>query len=660
MSSLMLQMKSCVGFSGDVLDALKYSSDGRFAIYPVGSYIAIKNLSTDRLSFLDGHTDNVTCVAMSHDGNILATGQKCISGVKADVIMWDLTGAYKLCDAGKDLIGDSCRIRTLKQHIARVQDISFSQFDDYMATLGGQDDNAVVVWRVDNGEAVCGAPAATDSAKCVRWLNGRNDRFVTAGTFHLRVWQVDFQLPKLHPMDAKFGQIRRTILSMVIEEDDHFCYCGTETGDVLKLKIDRNEFKSYNDPDTLIPSMAGISKERFSQAVLCIKTVVNPATGNYNIVAGAGDGTLVYLNQTLKTVSDKRLSLLGGVTSIVSHPSGRKFMVGTMQSNTYDVGLDFQSCIMINSCHTNPVNQVCFPEGTSDLCITASTGDIRVWATSTGKELLRIAVPNLECHACEVTPSGSSIISGWSDGKIRAFYPETGKIRFVIPDAHTGACMSLAIADDDSRGPYRLVTGGAEGRVRIWNCTPQHQAMVASLKEHRGPVYCIRVAPSGDTCVSASHDGSCIMWDLKRYVRTMAFFEPNVFKAVVYHPDESQLLTCGTNHKITYWDAVDGTAIREIDGGDDFMNCVDIDPSGEFYVTGSDDKLLKIWHYDEGLAVAVGKGHSGNINAISMSPDLKTIVSVDSAGSIFFWKMPGFAALKDQADIMLDDTPMRK
>jgi hypothetical protein len=29
------------------------------------------------------------------------------------------------------------------------------------------------------------------------------------------------------------------------------------------------------------------------------------------------------------------------------------------------------------------------------------------------------------------------LISGWDDGKIRAFYPETGRIKFVIPEAHS-------------------------------------------------------------------------------------------------------------------------------------------------------------------------------------------------------------------------------
>lgn len=71
-------------------------------------------------------------------------------------------------------------------------------------------------------------------------------------------------------------------------------------------------------------------------------------------------------------------------------------------------------------------------------------------------------------------------------------------------------------------------------------------------------------------------------------------FEPTVFKAIVYHPDESQYLTCGSNHKITYWDAFDGSAIREIDGGDEEMNALDVDGTGACFVSGGDDALVKV------------------------------------------------------------------
>lgn len=59
-----------------------------------------------------------------------------------------------------------------------------------------------------------------------------------------------------------------------------------------------------------------------------------------------------------------------------------------------------------------------------------------------------------------ITRSGGTIVSGWSDGKIRAFYPESGKLKFVISDAHSEGTTAIALAhDDDTRPPWRLVSG---------------------------------------------------------------------------------------------------------------------------------------------------------------------------------------------------------
>jgi WD40 repeat protein len=175
---------------------------------------------------------------------------------KADVIVWDLARAKSLCDSGKVIIGDDCFVYRLKQHLGKVQDLGFSAGDEYICTLGGADDNAIVVWNASTGTAICGAPAGPDAALSVKWFHGRSDRFVSAGTFHVRVWQVDFSLPKLHSIDVKMGTVRRVATCMSITDNDEFAYCGTETGDILKIKIDRDEIRSFNDPDTKIPSLA--------------------------------------------------------------------------------------------------------------------------------------------------------------------------------------------------------------------------------------------------------------------------------------------------------------------------------------------------------------------------------------------------------------------
>ena len=538
------------------------------------------------------------------------------------------------------MVGEQCTIHRLRQHLGKVQDVAFSANGAYISSIGGQDDNTLVVWDAHSGEAICGSPAANDSVMVCRWLNDRNDRLVTAGNYHVRVWQIDFSLPKLHAMDCKLGTLRRVFISVDIEQRDQIAYLGTVTGDVVKITIDRNEIISFKDPDVTVPTVIGLTKHRYAVGVPVLKCIVNPSTGNTNVLVGAGDGTLAFINPNLNPVAGFKTQLAGGITSISPHPKGMKYAVGTDQCNRYEIASDLIEAELKTSCHFGSINDVAFPEGCPDLVVTSSHGDIRVWNTTVRQELLRIQVPNLECLSCLVTPSGSTLLSGWDDGKIRAFYPETGRMKFVIPDAHSERVTALAIADNDARSPWRIVSGGAEGRVRVWKVTSSHQAMLASLKEHRGPVNCIKINQDSSQCISASSDGSCIVWDLDRCVRITALFEPNVFESVLYHPDESQMLTCGSNHKITYWDSADGQAIRVIDGGEDGMTSLDILPSGEFFISGSKDKSLKIWHYDDGLPVAEGRGHSGIIKAVKVSPDLRTVVSVGSSGEIIFWEMP--------------------
>ena len=563
--------------------------------------------------------------------------------LKADVIIWDLHGAVKYMRSEKVMVGELVLIHRLKQHLGKVQAIGFSCCGSYLCTLGGQDDNAVVVWSLKNGEAVCGSPAAPDCSLCCIWFNKRSDRFITAGNYHLKVWQVDFKSPKLHAIDAKLGSLRRIIPALSISPDDKIAYCGTTSGDVLKVNIERDELRAYNDPDIIIPSMIGCTKEKVSKGIKSILCVFNEKSGNINVIVGGGDGNVRYINPSLNMVGGHCAEVLGSVTSLSLHPLGQIIAVGTDQCNRYELSLDLSKADLKASCHFGCINNVLFPNGSSDLMITCSMGDIRIWNIQMKLELLRIQVPNLNCLCFTINSIGSTIVSGWDDGKIRAFFPESGKMKFVIPDAHSDNVTSLAIANDIvNSSVHQIISGGSEGRLRVWDVTSSHQALKMSLKEHRGAINCIKINTDNTQCISASSDGSCIVWDLKRFVRVNAFFESNVFYSVLYHPDESQIITCGSNHKITYWDSVDGQAIRVIDGGDSIMTCLDVDDFGNYFVSGSEDRKVKIWHYDNGIPLAIGEGHSGILKSIQISPDCKSIASVGSSGEIIIWDMSPF------------------
>jgi len=604
-----LELEAVIGFAGNVNGGMILHPDDQRLIYPLGSTIVIKQILENTQRFLQrgGHDSSVSCLTLDREGKLLATGQVTHMGFEAAVLVWDLeTGDVK---------------HRLKLHKGKVQSLDFSPNGKYLASLGGEDDNKIVVWNLESGgDPICGATAASDSANVIRYLNQNDNRLVSGGKYNLRVWDFDLETRKLRPTDVKLGQLKRVVTSIAIQADDKFMYAGTLSGDILKIAIESNLFMQ-----------AGPKKRPFKRGV---RSVV--LTKGNELVVGGGDGSVALVNpDTLKV---RRLLKLdsGMVTSLSLNAAGDHFFVGTSISCTYLVALDNFDFEIRSSSHFGRINDVAFPSGYSDLFVTASVNDIRVWHARNQNELLRIEVPNLECLCVGLTRDGSAIISGWTDGRIRAFLPESGRLMFTINDAHNSVTAVVASSDGT-----KLVSGGVDGRVRVWAIKADSQTMIGSLAEHKGKITSIALNGDDTMFVTAGADGSCVLWDMKKLVRLNALFASNQFTRVLLHPDESQILTTGTDRKITYWDAVEVDKIRELQGSDtSAVNALALGPLGEWFVTGGGDKLVRLWHYDDGVQRKLGIGHSGSITKALISPDRRNIVSVGDEGAIMIWAFP--------------------
>lgn len=111
--------------------------------------------------------------------------------------------------------------------------------------------------------------------------------------------------------------------------------------------------------------------------------------------------------------------------------------------------------------------------------------------------------------------------------------------------------------------------------------------------------------------------------------------------AACFSPNGVQILTCGTDRKITYWETLDGSMVREIEGsGSGALNSINISADGQYFVTGGNDSIVKLWSYETGESTHVGIGHAAIITACKISPDGKHIVTVSGDGAIMIWKCP--------------------
>ena len=66
--------------AGKVRDGLVYHPSGTHVLYPLGMTLVVKRLKDDKQEFLDGHTNVISSVALSHDGRLAATGQMTHAG----------------------------------------------------------------------------------------------------------------------------------------------------------------------------------------------------------------------------------------------------------------------------------------------------------------------------------------------------------------------------------------------------------------------------------------------------------------------------------------------------------------------------------------------------------------------------------------------------
>ncbi|XP_059937269.1 cilia- and flagella-associated protein 52 isoform X3 [Mesoplodon densirostris] len=377
-----------------------------------------------------------------------------------------------------------------------------------------------------------------------------------------------------------------------------------------------------------------VTAGKYASAVKGVSAITCLKMGG--LLVGSGAGLLVFCKSpSYKPI--KKIQLQGGITSITLRGEGHQFFVGTEESHIYRVNFtDFKETL-ITTCHFEAVEDIVFPFGTAELFATCAKKDIRVWHTLSNRELLRITVPNMTCHGIDFMRDGKSIISAWDDGKIRAFAPETGRLMYVINNAHRIGVTAIATTRDCKR----VISGGGEGEVRVWQIGHQTQKLEEALKEHKSTVSCIRVKKSNEECVTASTDGTCIIWDLVHLRRNQMILANTLFQCVCYHPEEFQIITSGTDRKIAYWEVFDGSVIRELDGSlSGAVNGMDITVEGVHFVTGGNDRLVKVWDYNEGEVTHVGVGHSGNITRIRISPGNQYIVSVSADGAILRWKYP--------------------
>lgn len=158
-----------------------------------------------------------------------------------------------------------------------------------------------------------------------------------------------------------------------------------------------------------------------------VKTI--KAVSADRIIAGGGDGQVVLFKTNGKdTTQANKIQIFGAIHGLSVSPDGLQSLVATEKGYIYRVrNADFSQMLLCEN-HTAPVLSCWFNGSASDRFITTSEdGTIRLWDSNNYTVTARCIASSssiaqgASCFANCAIFTDEIILSGWSDGRIRAY-----------------------------------------------------------------------------------------------------------------------------------------------------------------------------------------------------------------------------------------------
>jgi len=273
---------------------------------------------------------------------------------------------------------------------------------------------------------------------------------------------------------------------------------------------------------------------------------------------------------------------------------------------------------------------------------------VKVWETSSGKELLTFAAHNGAVRGVSFSPDGKWVVSAGDDKIVRLWDAETGEQSETFKgEGHQDRVSSVVF------GSTGLIASGSwDGDVRVWNSENDEQ--ICSPLGHDYPVTSVAFSADEKNLVSASTGARVTVWNLNEAPpeieqTLVGYFDPvtkhtSPFFSVVFSPDGTRIAAAGFDKKVWIWDAEKGVTVHLLEGHRSSVNSLSFSPDGSLLVTASDDQTIKVWDPVGGEELFTHKGHGDEVLGVVFDQDGKKIVSASRDKTVKLWpaeKMEG-------------------
>ncbi len=457
---------------------------------------------SNTLQVLKGHVDEVTCVATSPDGSLLASGSgmgdntvrvwnsvtgECVqvlSGHNNSVTSVAFGGAGRLASAAGDKLvrvwetNEWSLPLQLAGHSDRVSCLAWFETSPILAS--GSWDGTARVWDVVLEKGIMTLRGHTQGITCVAWNESKQLATGSIDT-NVRVWDA-----------ANAGECL-FVLKGHTERVSCIAWCNNKWVSASNDKT----FRIWQDG--LVESVLNYGQS------LDVKDVLSFSWRTDGKLAVASrDAPICIWNWASGKVSDILRGHTGIVTNVAWSNEGRLVSCATDKTIRvwqYDGAAWTQDALQPTPTHTDRIT--CVVRHTDGTVVSGSFDQtVRVWSPD-GQCLRELRGHTKEVTCVAISPD-SRVVSGCADGVIR-LWPGP-RPDFLTLTGHTGLVMCVGWG-----GNSWVASGGVDKVLRVWDGTVG--SCVKELRGHSKGIFCLAWSLEGTRIATGSLDHTVRIWD---------------------------------------------------------------------------------------------------------------------------------------------------
>jgi WD40 repeat protein len=611
-----------VAFSPDGKILASASYDKTIRLWDVSSHKEIAILEGHTDTGHTGHTDTIWRVAFSPDGKTLASAS------------WDKT--IRLWD-----VSSHNEIATLEGHTAAVRGVAFSPDGRLLASAS--EDNTVRLWNVLTHEPI-GKLEHSDEVYSVAFSpNGKTLASGSGG-----------------PNPKAGGKIRGIIRLWNVTSRKPMATLKGHTGLVSSVTFSPNgKILASGSYDATVRLWDVSSDKPIGQPL-------RGHSGDVDSVAFSPDGkTLVSsgMDKTIRlwnvTTGESQNQPITGHAGIVIgatfSPDGTMLASGSFDRSVRLWGLNQKPTgKVLDASPTDPPYRVELSPTANLLAVVHQGGTLQLLNSNDGKPIQdlqgplnpktnrvqRNGTPLPTAFRCAgFSPDGKTLAAATEDQTIQLFTVSGGKFSRELK-GHTDVVNAVVFSPDGKT----LASASDDQTIRLWNTeTWESQA----LKGHTDRVWDLAFSHDGKTLASASFDQTIRLWNASdgKLIRELKGHTATVLE-VAFNPDGNTLASASADQTIRLWNTNDGKLIQELKGHTNAVGNVAFGRDGKTIISASTDGTIRLWNANDGQFIQALYGQDP-IDDLSLSRDGKTLVSANKDGTIGVLDLSSETSLKN-------------